>query len=459
MNATGACKAVISFPQSGESPGILVIDEDPLSIEYVRGALAAHPVRVHTATGVESGVECARRIRPRLVLLALDGRSLEFMRWLREFDPAVQVLVMGAHRSAESVVRAIQEGAEDYLFKPIPLATLRDKVDRWLQDQSEKQGTARLDADLLGTTSVEGIDSRDPIMLDLLSKMRRIAPHFSTALVTGETGTGKELIARAMHRLSRRAGPFVVCNCAALVETLFESELFGYTKASFTGATADHAGLVESAENGTLFLDEVGEVPLAIQAKLLRFLQNREIRPVGGNVTRVVNVRVVAATNRNLRQMTMEGKFREDLFYRLSIVSFRLPRLRERKGDLPLLVRHIMDTEAKRCGKPGLKLARRAQSLVYRYTWPGNIRELENALSYACMLAENGVVDITHFPDYLLAPNHEGEAGMQTGTQSLAEVEREHTLKVLRDCDGNRAQAAEMLGISRATLYRILARP
>jgi len=288
----------------------------------------------------------------------------------------------------------------------------------------------------------------------LLAKVRRIAPHFSTALVTGETGTGKELVSRALHTWSGRSGAFVVCNCASVVPTLFESELFGHKKGAFTGATSDRQGLVDSATGGTLFLDELGEVPLEIQAKLLRLLQNRETRRVGESRSREIDVRVVAATNRDLRRMVGEGAFREDLYYRLSMVHFQVPALREHREDLPLLIRHFLERFSSRYGKPGLRLTKRVEALLRRHSWPGNIRELENALSYACMLTQSDTIDAGDLPAYLLENQSEPGAGFAT----LADVEYEYVMKVLKGCDGNRARAADVLGIGRATLYRLISR-
>jgi DNA-binding NtrC family response regulator len=262
------------------------------------------------------------------------------------------------------------------------------------------------------------------------------------------------LVSRALHAWSGRRGPFVVCNCASVVETLFESELFGHKKGSFTGAVADRQGLVDIAEGGTLFLDELGEVPLEVQAKLLRLLHSRETRRVGESRSREVDVRVVAATNRDLRRMISEGIFREDLFYRLSMVQLQVPSLRERREDLPLLIRHFLELFSTRYGRPALRVTKRAEALLCRHSWPGNIREIENALGYACMLTQSGTIDIGDLPDYLLA----GRAAEAPNFPTLAEVEHDYVMKVLKSCDGNRARAAEVLGIGRATLYRLIAR-
>jgi DNA-binding NtrC family response regulator len=440
-----------------QRPAILVIDDDDLTIDFVRTALDGRPVEVLGATDAASGLAAARRLRPGLILLDLvlpDADGMDLLEKIREDDPESLVLIMTGHYSTESAVKAIQAGADDYLNKPVSPQTLRERVDRWLREQAEKQRAAQLEQKFLDSSTFEGIVGRAIPMLDLLTKVRRIAPHFSTALVTGETGTGKELVSRVLHAWSGRGGPFVVCNCASVVETLFESELFGHKRGSFTGAVSDRQGLVDLAESGTLFLDELGEVPLEVQAKLLRLLQSRETRRVGESKSREVDVRVVAATNRDLRRMISEGSFREDLFYRLSMVQFVVPSLRERREDLPFLIRHFLELFSTRYRKPALRLTKRAEMLLCRHSWPGNIRELENALGYACMLTQNGTVDIADLPDYLLAGGAAGAPSFPT----LAEMEYEYAMKVLKACDGNRARAAEVLGIGRATLYRLIAR-
>jgi DNA-binding NtrC family response regulator len=437
--------------------GILVIDDDDLTIEFVRTALEGRNIVVSGAPDAASGLAAIRGLRPDLIFLDLilpGANGIDLVVKIREEDPETQILMLTGHYSTESAVRAIQAGADDYLDKPVSVETLRDRVDRRLKDRMARQRAALLERALLDSCTFEGMVGRALPMLDLLTKVRRIAPHFSTALVTGETGTGKELISRALHSWSGRRGPFVVCNCASVVETLFESELFGHRKGAFTGAVADRPGLVDSADGGTLFLDELGEVPLEAQAKLLRLLQNRETRRLGDTKSRQVDVRVVAATNRDLRRMVAEGAFREDLYYRLSIVQLQVPALRDRREDLPLLIRHFLEEFSKRYQRPNLRTTKRAEALLCRHGWPGNIRELENALSYACMLTETGTVDISDLPDYLL----ESRVQEQSGLPTLAEVEYQHVLKVLKACDGNRARAAEVLGIGRATLYRILAR-
>ena len=444
-------------PAAGqENRAVLVIDDDELTIDFVRMALEGRPVLVSGATDAALGLAAIQSLRPGLVLLDLilpGADGIELLQKIREDDPETNVLIMTGQYSTESAVKAIQAGADDYLNKPVSVQILRDRVDRWLQEQAERQRAAQLELELLDSSTFEGIVGRAIPMLDLLTKMKRIAPHFSTALVTGETGTGKELVSRALHSWSGRRGQFAVCNCASVVATLFESELFGHKRGAFTGAVSDKEGLVDSAEGGTLFLDELGEVPLEVQAKLLRLVQNRETRRVGESKSRQVDIRVVAATNRDLRRMVSEGSFREDLFYRLSIVQLQVPSLRDRREDLPLLIRHFLKESTARYSRGKLQITKRAEAVLCRHSWPGNIRELENALSYASMLTQNGTVDIADLPDYLLESRTTGP-----NLPTLAEVEYQHVMKVLKACDGNRVRAAEVLGIGRATLYRFIAR-
>jgi len=367
------------------------------------------------------------------------------------------VMLMTGHYSTEAAVEAIQKGAYDYLNKPLSVEKLRQRVDQLIAEARQRRRTLQLDRELLKVYEFEGLLGRSPLMLDVFARVRRVAPHFRTVLVTGATGTGKELVARALHRLSPAAsGTFAVCNCSAIVETLFESELFGYVKGAFTGATQDKSGLFEYANGGTLFLDEIGEMPLATQAKLLRVLQSQEIQRVGSPAVRKVDVRVVAATNRDLRARVGEKEFRDDLYYRLSMVEVKLPLLAERKEDVPLLVRYLVERFATQYNKPIRGLTRRAQALLARYSWPGNVRELENALGHACMMVEGDLIDVRDFPDTLRKPA-ERELVEDEDLIPLDELQRRHALRVLARVGGNKKRAAEILGIARTTLYQLLA--
>jgi DNA-binding NtrC family response regulator len=295
-------------------------------------------------------------------------------------------------------------------------------------------------------------------MLDVFSKIRRVAPHFRTALITGATGTGKELVAKALYRLSPASTQrFVVCNCSALVESLVESELFGYVKGAFTGALHDKVGLFESADGGVIFLDEIGELSPGAQAKLLRVLQDHQVRRVGSSVSREVDLRVIAATNRDLRTMVREGKFREDLYYRLAVVEIDLPALTNRREDFPLLQRYFVEKFAAEYEKPIAGLTRRAQSRMATYPWPGNIRELESVIGNACMMADGKFLDINDLPDRIQSQSSD-QSLTDEAFFSLEEMQRRHVSRVLERVGGNKARAAEILGIGRATIYQLLSR-
>lgn len=439
---------------------LLAIDDDPQSLEFVKDALAQENLEILTTTDPELGLELVLRRHPQIVLLDLvmpKIGGMELLERILEADPGTNVMLMTGHYSTEAAVEAIQKGAYDYLNKPLSVEKLRQRVDQLIAEARQRRRTLQLDRELLKVYEFEGLLGRSPLMLDVFTRVRRVAPHFRTVLVTGATGTGKELVARALHRLSPAAsGRFAVCNCSAIVETLFESELFGYVKGAFTGATQDKSGLFEYANGGTLFLDEIGEMPLATQAKLLRVLQSQEIQRVGSPAVRKVDVRVVAATNRDLRARVADKEFRDDLYYRLSMVEVKLPLLAERKEDLPLLVRYLVERFATQYNKPIRGLTRRAQALLARYMWPGNVRELENALGHACMMVEGDLIDVRDFPDTLRKPA-EREPVEDEDLIPLDELQRRHALRVLARVGGNKKRAAEILGIARTTLYQLLA--
>lgn len=443
---------------------MLVVDDDRHQIELVRQVLCGLNLEIAGAPDKESGLQAVRTFRPHAMLLDLvmpGVKGMEMLMQIHESCPDCDVFLMTAHYSMESAVEAIQKGAYDYLAKPIPIARLLEKIEKWLEDAEEKQSARELEAQLVDASSFEGIVGYSTAMREVFSKIRRIAPHYSTVLLTGDTGTGKELVARVLHQLSPvAAGPLVICNCAAIAEGLFESELFGHVRGAFTGATQDKAGFLERAGGGTLFLDEIGEIPLAAQAKLLRAIQNREVQRLGGRSMETVNVRMIAATNRKLWDPAGRGSFREDLYYRLSTVEIRLPRLVERQEDIPLLTAHFLKRFSEQYGKPGLKLTRRAEALLTRHSWPGNVRELENALNYGCMMAEGDTIDLQDLPEGLKAQWQPWEkAAVEAGrTLKLDELERKYVRSVVDLCNGSRGRAAELLGIGRATVYRILAR-
>ncbi len=440
---------------------LLAIAPNPESFAAITEPLAQEKLEIFYASNSATGLEVFMHNRPRTVLLDMsesDTHALEMLERLISIDPAVNVVLISDHYSTESAVEAIQRGACDYLTRPLDFSSFRHRIASFLAEAELRQKTLSLDQELLHVYQFEGIVSRSPLMLDVFAKMRRVAPHFRTVLISGATGTGKELIARALFHLSPVSSrQFIVSNCAALVESLMESELFGYVKGAFTGAVGDRAGLFETADGGAIFLDEIGELTLSAQVKLLRVLQDHQVRRVGSSASRQVDVRVIAATNRDLRAMVREGRFREDLYYRLAVVEINLPSLSNRREDLPLLERHFIEKFAFEYDKPIAGLTRRAQGRMATYPWPGNIRELENVIGNACMMTEGRFIDIHDLPERIRDQSGD-QSYRDEGLLSLEELQQRHVLRVLERVGGNKARAAEILGVGRATIYQLLSR-
>jgi len=452
---------------------LLVIDDNPGSLELVSDAVAQPGLEILTASAPEEGLNLFRHRRPQIVLTDLmmpRMNGIEVLERIMEVDPATEVILMSAHYSTESAVEAVKKGASDYLNKPVSIGPLRERIAMLVEEVRKRQRALQLEDELRTNSEFEGIVGRSPQMWEMFWRIRRVAPHYRALLVTGETGTGKDLVARAVHRLSPVAsGNYVVLNCSAIVETLFESELFGHVKGSFTGATHDKAGLFEYAHGGTLFLDEIGDMPLGTQAKLLRVLQNQEVQRVGSLSTRKVDVRVVAATNHDLRAEVAEKRFREDLYYRLSMVEIQAPRLAERREDLPLLQRHFVARFAAQYKKEIRGITHRAQIRLSRHSWPGNVRELENVIGHAAMMTLSDMVDAQDLPPYLQVsaePAEHKDTDHKEADQAssvtppagdtLAEVERAHIIRVLREENGVVSAAAARLGVPRTTLNALM---
>ena len=436
---------------------LIAVDDDPLVLDFIESALSQPGLEISRASDPVQGLDMIRALHPEIVILDLLMPGLNGLAMLDrivEWDSAIDVVLLSSENSTEHAVEAIQRGACDYLKKPIPVEALRQRIGALIAVAQNRIRTAQLEGELLRTSRFGDMVGGSPLMQEVYSRIRRIGPHFQIALISGATGTGKELAARALHASSPVSNrPFVVCNCAAIVETLFESELFGYVKGAFTGAVQDRAGLFEAANGGTLFLDEIGEIPLHLQSKLLRVLQNSEVQRVGSHLLRKIDVRVIAATNRDLREQASKKLFREDLFYRLSMLEIKLPTLAERKEDLPILQKHFLDKYALQLGRSVKGMTRRAQAVLSRYFWPGNIWELQNVIGHASMMAATDLIDIPDLPEYLHTREsaHEGQ-----GLLTLEEVEKRHVHSILAQVGGNKQEAAEILGISRATIYRIL---
>jgi DNA-binding NtrC family response regulator len=440
---------------------LLIIDDNLGSLEMLSSALAQPGLDIITASDPEEGLDLVHSRTPQIVLtdLVMPRMSgLEVLERIVEFDPSIDVILMTAHYSTESAVEAIRKGASDYLNKPISIAALRERIGKLLENARKQQRALQLEDEMLASADFEGIIGRSPLMWEMFSRVRRVAPHYRSVLITGETGTGKDLIAQVLHRLSPAgSGRYVVLNCSAVVETLFESELFGHVRGSFTGATSDKPGLVEHAHGGTLFLDEIGDMPLATQAKLLRVLQNQEVQRVGSLTARKVDVRVIAATNRNLRAAVADRHFREDLYYRLSMVEIPVPRLADRKEDLPLLERHFISRFATQYRKEIRGLTHRAQIVLSLHSWPGNVRELENVIGHACMMAMGDMIDLPDLPAYLQSASKGVQGEMAASAPSseigtLEEQERLLIIQALEAAGGNQSQAARLLRIGRDAL-------
>ncbi len=437
---------------------ILVIDPDVGVSEEIGRALAGLPVAVLRTGNRAEGVDFYRRFLPQMVFMdsGFDDPKVP-LHDLFAGDSALEVVLMTHGRTETTALEAVARGASDVLSKPLATSKLQRLVSGFVAQAERRRQTGELDKELLEAYQFQGMVGRSPRMLEVFSRIRRVAPLFQTVLVTGATGTGKELIARALHNLSPRSREkFAVCNCSALTETLLESQLFGHVKGAFTGATHDRAGLFEYAAGGTLFLDEIGELSLGAQAKLLRILQSQELQRVGSPVTRTVDVHVIAATNRDVRELAAKGLFRQDLFYRLSMIEVQLPSLADRMEDLPLLQQHFLRYFSTKYGKELKGISRRAQIFLTRHSWPGNVRELENVIGNACIMAQGKIVSDADLPEAIRAPVATPEKA--AGSMTLQEVQSRHLDYVLKLVEGNKARAAEILGVSRATVYDMLAR-
>lgn len=420
---------------------ILVVDDEPLMCRSLSTTIQRLG---YEATSVGSGKEALRQLErcpSRLIfsdmrMPGMDG--LEFLRRVKAVRPEALVVVMTAYGSVETAVQAMKAGATDFLMKPFSMTKVEEILDRMLGPG----GQGALVREEGPPHAVAGIISRDPKIRGIMMMLERVAASSATVLIQGESGTGKELLARAVHLWSRRPGPFVVVNCAAIPESLLESELFGFEKGAFTGAIARRVGKFEAAHRGTLLLDEAGETPLPLQAKLLRALQEGEVDRVGGTRPVKVDVRVVATTNRNLHEEVRASRFRQDLFFRLKVVTVTLPPLRERHGDIPILVDYFLAKHNR--GGQILKISKAAMTKLERYAWPGNIRELENCLHAAVLLTPGDTIR----PEHLSLD--ENTPSISPG--SFREMEKQLIVETLERVGGNRTRAAKLLGVSVRTI-------
>ncbi|MBI2215981.1 MAG: sigma-54-dependent Fis family transcriptional regulator [Candidatus Rokubacteria bacterium] len=440
---------------------LLVADDDRVARDLLVEILEREGYRVRAAAGGLECVQLAEAAPPDLALVDLrmpDLDGLEVLRRLRGLGPVPLVLILTAFATIDTAIDAIRAGAYDYLSKPFRVDAITLAVRRALEAHRLLRENAHYRAELRERYRVENLVGQSPRMVDVYKLIARVAALDTTVLVEGETGTGKELVARAIHYASRRADrPFVVVDCAALPETLVESELFGHERGAFTGAVASRRGLLETADGGTCVLDEIGELSSALQAKLLRVLQERTIRRVGGNETITLDVRVIAATNRDLKRQVTSGSFREDLYYRLNVVGVTMPPLRERRQDIPLLAQHFLDKYARAADKRVSGFARETLAVLADHGWPGNVRELEHAVERAVALSSSELILPDDLPDHVRGATAARGGGVPDG-MTLEDMKRWYVAKVLEDTGGNKVRAAELLGIDRRTLYRILDR-
>jgi DNA-binding NtrC family response regulator len=444
---------------------ILIVDDDPDALRFMEDLLR-HPDRViETTTDPRQALARAGQGRFDLVLsdvhLGSDITGIDILRAFKAADPKVEVVLVSGAGTLETALQAVHDGAFDYISKPFSVKEVRSTIERALRRRVQSDAAPVPTAEI-EPMPADGLIGRSRGMLAVYKHIAQAAQSDMAALITGETGTGKELVARAIHRHGGRAEqPLVAVNCGALAESLLESELFGHVRGSFTGAVSDKKGLFEQAHGGAIFLDEIGETSAGVQVRLLRAIEEGEVRPVGASRVVHVNVRVIAATNRDLKLMVAEGTFRQDLLFRLNVLQIPIPPLRERREDLPLLVSHFLRAVAERGG--GLAtITPGALAILASQPWPGNVRELENTIERLALAARSGIIDADDLPATLReassAPAPARETSLFDDLPSLEELEKRYLRHVLDAVSGNRSRAAEILGVDRRTLYRMAER-
>lgn len=433
---------------------ILIVDDSHDMLEVLRRHLSDFGHNTFQASNVMDAVDILKGSKPDLLItdLQMPGvNGMQLVKYASENFPDLPVLVITGYPSVENAVDAVKSGAIEYLVKPFTKAELEAAVNKaLLPTRGLLQNTQKEDTKT-STLTYHGIIGQSDALEKTIDLIERIKDNKVTVLINGESGTGKELVARAIHYSGKFAkSPFIAVNCGGIPENLLESELFGYTKGAFTGADSSRAGFFQAADGGTIFLDEIGNASLQVQQRLLRVLQEKEVVMIGSTKPQKIDVRVIAATNGDLLEMSAKGTFREDLYYRLNVVNIETPPLRHRKDDIPLLANYFMGKFGREFNKPKLKITSKAMELLMRYNWPGNIRELENTIQ-RCIIMADDEIGVDQLPDYLkmAAPKTEDQSNT---FQTLAEVEKKHIQKVLAAVDNNKTKAAEILGIDRKTL-------
>lgn len=441
---------------------ILIVEDDGEMSRFLSELLTEEGYEVEVVCDGPAAVERYKQKGFDLTITDLmmpRMKGTELVRHLREIDAEALILLITAFGSIENAVESMRAGAFDYLTKPFGTDEILLSIGRALEQRGLRIELQRLRREIQGRYGFENILGKSDPMRRIFEIVMHISDAPANVLITGESGTGKELIARAIHYNSARSrGPFIPINCAAIPENLLESELFGYLRGSFTDAKNDRKGLFQEASGGSLFLDEIGELPMNLQAKLLRVIDDKEVRPIGASRGEKVEVRILAASNRDLDQLVGAGKFRQDLFYRLNVIHIDLPPLRQRSEDIPLLVEHFIQKFSEKTKRQVNGLSQEALAAFLNYPWPGNVRELEHAIERAILLGKGNLIDATDLPPQLLADSRKEvslEEAISNG-YTLKDLEREYIKKVLETTKGNKTEAADILGVDRTTLYRKL---
>ena len=441
---------------------VLVVDDDTVALDLLVEVLRGEGYTAIPAAGGREAIDAARREVLDAALIDLrmpDMDGIQLLKEIKRLQPDLPIILLTAFADMSTASAAIHAGAFDYLSKPFRMEDIKVMLRRALDSgwAAANAGAAR---ETQHAALVDGLIGKSPAMVTVYKGVARLSSLDVTVLLTGETGTGKEQVARAIHLDGARATmPFAVVDCASMPESLFEAELFGHERGAFTGAQAQRLGILETAGAGTCFLDEIGELPAALQGKLLRVLQERTIRRVGGNQTITLRARVIAATNRDLAALVKEGRFREDLFYRLNVVEISIPPLRERAEDIPLLVEHFLDIHTRQTAGGARRVSPKAMASLVSYHWPGNVRQLENVIQRVVALSPSPMISLEDMPEEIRGGAiAQAPAPQPDGTQTLDQIRRQQIFDVLERVGGNKMQAARVLGINRRTLYRILAR-
>jgi DNA-binding NtrC family response regulator len=443
----------------GAAATVLIVDDEDAARQLCSDVAIEAGLRVRTASTTEEALDELEQYPVDIAITDLrvprEG-GMELLRRIREQHPEISVLMLTQYGTIQTAVEATQLGASDYITKPFHIDELRTKLQRLIREKELDQENRLLREQLRTRPGYGELIGVSPKMQRVYKLMEKVSQHNYPVLILGESGTGKELVARSIHFSgSRRSRQFVPVDCSALVATLIESELFGYVKGAFTGATHSKQGLIESANGGTLFLDEIGNLPLDMQVKLLRVLQEKEIRPVGTNERISIDLRVISATNRDLEADIRAGKFRQDLYFRLNVVQIKLPPLRERRGDIPLLVQHFLEKFSE-SGRSSRSIAEDAMARLTSYDWPGNVRELENAIERAVALGSGPILHSGDLPSNLQYGTAAERVQPVDDVLHLEEIERRTILRALREAGGDKLVAARLLGIGKTTLYRKL---